>query len=108
MKKIIFTLVLAIGVFISIRTDAQQRDPMPDSCSWQLVSNIHEKSKVTVQFYTGDGTLMYEETLYNTKLNINRKKTVRHLNAVMQQVYNNWVMNKTTGGERDLIAKRIK
>ena len=106
MKKIIFAVVLLIGVLITTRSDAQQRDPMPDSCSWQLVSNIHDKSKVTVQFYSGEGVLMYEETLYNTKLNINRKKTVRHLNAVMQQVYNNWVMNNSNG--KDLIAKRIK
>ncbi|HEX6181915.1 MAG TPA: hypothetical protein VFZ47_11765 [Chitinophagaceae bacterium] len=106
MKKIIFAVVLLIGVLITTRSDAQQRDSIPDNCSWQLVSNILEKSKVTVQFYTGEGVLMYEETLYNTKLNINRKKTVRHLNAVMQQVYNNWVMNNSNG--KDLIAKRIK
>ena len=106
MKKIIFAFALTIGVLISASADAQQSDSTPDSCSWQLVSNKHDKSKLTVQFYTGEGILMYEETLYNTKLNLNRKKTVRHLNAVLHRVYNNWVMNNLN--ERDLIAKRIR
>ncbi len=109
MKKIIFATVLIIGVlFAATNSYAQQQDSISDSCSWQLVSNIHDKSKVTVQFYTGTGILMYEETLYNTKLNLNKRKTVRHLNAVLQQVYNNWVMTKSAISERDLIAKKLK
>src|SRR5688572_32802688 len=107
MKKISFAIVLTIGVlFAATNSYAQQQDTMPDSCSWQLVSNIHDKSKVTVQFYTGTGILMYEETLYNTKLNLNKRKTVRHLNAVLQQVYSNWVMTKSSMSEKDIIAKR--
>ena len=109
MKKIIFATFLTIGVLsTAVTANAQKRDTTPDSCSWQLVSNIHDKSKVTVQFYTNSGTLMYEETLYNAKLNINKRKTVRHLNAVLQQVYNNWVMNNSKTSERDLIAKRLQ
>ena len=106
MKKMISATVLTMVIlFAAMAVSAQQRDTAPDNCSWQLVSNIQDKSTVTVQFYTSDGILMYEETLRNTKLNINKRKTVRHLNAVLKEVYSNWVKNKTA--EKDLIAKKL-
>ncbi|HYF31674.1 MAG TPA: hypothetical protein VD993_11190 [Chitinophagaceae bacterium] len=108
MKKMISVSVLVVSfLFITAGSMAQQA-PVTDSASWQLVSNIHDPSKVTVQFYSSNGILMYEETLYNTKLNINKKKTVRKLNTLLSQVYTNWVMNRQRTTEKDLIAKTLR
>lgn len=108
MKKLITSMLLVTVFTVSaIATKAQQTHAASDSASWQLVSNTHDKSKVTVQFYTNAGVLMYEETVYNRKLNITKKKTVRQLNAVLQQVYNRWVMNGSKTAETDLIARRL-
>ena len=106
MKKFILVTVLSlIMVCVATSLKAQVRDTPFAGCTWQLVSNIHEPSKVTVQFYTGDGVLMHEETLYNKKLNISKRKTVRRLNEALRQVYHSWVINRTM--EKDLIAKKL-
>lgn len=109
MKRLISTAVLTMAIlFLATGASAQQKDVTPDNGSWQLVSNLQDKSKVTVQFYTNDGTLMYEETLHNTRLNINKRKTVRHLNTVLKEVYTNWVKNRSVTTEKDIIAKKLK
>lgn len=108
MKKVLIPALVTLFILSGAsQLQAQKREPMPDNATWQLVSNINNKSTVTVQFYTNDGILMYEETLHNVKLNIQKKKTVRKLNAVLKQVHSNWVINRSKTAETDLIARKL-
>jgi hypothetical protein len=108
MKKIIPTLMVLVMTLSGFVLNAQQKETITDNASWQLVSNVQDKSKVTVQFFTKEGILMYEETLYNVKLNLNKKKTIRHLNAVLKEVYTTWVNKRVKTTETDLIAKKMQ
>ena len=107
MKKILATTVLTCLVtIISISCSAQkQKSWVPEKGHWMLVSNVHDKKTVTVQFYNDDNTLIYEEQLTNTKLNPNRKKVRRQLCLALDEAYNKWAANVQIGSN-DLIAKR--
>ena len=80
---------------------------IPDYATWQLVSNINDKSKVTVQFFSPDGILMYEETLHNVKLDITKKRTVHRLNEVLKQVHEAWVKDKVRMSEKEFVARKL-
>jgi hypothetical protein len=97
MKKLVLSASLVMLVLLTTAdTHAQKKQAMPEYATWQIVSNINDKSKVTVQFFTLNGTLMYEETLHNIKLDVTKKKTVRRLNEVLKQVHEAWVKKLPT------------
>ncbi|HYE53532.1 MAG TPA: hypothetical protein VD996_01770 [Chitinophagaceae bacterium] len=105
MKAIITSALIVLLLLNVTALKAQKKEPMPDYGSWQLVTNVSDKSRVTVQFFSSDGILMYEETLYNTRLNMNRRKTLRRLNAVLKHVHETWVKNKEKLHTKDLSMK---
>src|SRR3982751_1091980 len=76
MKRILLITVLtSVMAILSISCFAQNKlSWVPEKGHWMLVSNIHNKKTITVQFYNEDNALIYEETLNNVRLNPNRKK----------------------------------
>src|SRR4051812_43625406 len=109
MKKNIFTAIILV-FFITLtgaKLSAQKKtDYIPEKGHWQLVSNIHEKKVITVQFYSAEGDLMYEETVTNRKLNVNRKEVRRQLYYALQEAYEAWAATHVQVQTKDLIAKR--
>jgi len=107
MKKNIITAVfLCSFIFCTAQSFAQKKQNyIPEKGHWQLVSNIHNKKTVTVQFYEEGGTLIYEETLTNTRMNPDRKKVRRRLYLALQDAYQQWSLNRQVT-TNDLIAKR--
>jgi len=108
MKSTMHAALLAVSLLLLNATTHAQSKAQTDHGNWQLVSRNCSPSKLTVQFFSNDGSLMYEETLYNVKLNIERRKTVRRLNEVLKQVHETWVKNKIPLNQRDIIAKMLK
>lgn len=109
-KNILATIILfALATFSGLQLAAQKiKNDDTVKGHWQLVSNIHQKKVVTVQFYTDDNTLMYQETLSNVRLNIERKKVQRKLNDALKESYQIWATTHAEPQAKDLIAKRIK
>jgi hypothetical protein len=107
MKKNLITIAaVLLFIFICTNTFAQKKnDYVSEKGHWQLVSNVHDKKTVTVQFYTVDGTKIYEETLYHTKLNADRKKVRRQLYLALEDACTQWASH-TQISSNDLIAKR--
>lgn len=107
-KNIPATIILLVALtFSGLNSFAQKTTSNePVKGYWMLVSNVHQKNLVTVQFYTDDNTLMYHETL-NKKLNIERSRVRSKLNDALKESYQNWVANHVAPVEKDLIAKRL-
>ena len=107
MKRILLITVLtSVMAILSISCFAQNKlSWVPEKGHWMLVSNIHNKKTITVQFYNEDNALIYEETLNNVRLNPNRKKVRRQLCLALDEAYNKWAANVQIASN-DLIAKR--
>src|SRR5881275_2610294 len=105
-KNTITTIILATFIFCASQGFAQKKQNyIPERGHWQLVSNIHDKKTVTVQFYEDGGAMIYEETLKNTKMNADRKKIRRQLYFALKDAYQQWTLNRQVTST-DLIAKR--
>jgi hypothetical protein len=105
-KNLIITLGLLFFIFAGTVAFAQKKNNyVSENGHWQLVSNIHDKKTVTVQFYAADGTKIYEETMHNTRLNTDRKKVRRQLYLALEDAYAQWASH-TQISSNNLIAKR--
>ena len=105
-KNIITLLVISFYLALSTPLSAQKQNKyVPEKGHWQLVSNIHDKKTVTVQFYTNDGIKIYEETLTNVKMNVSRKKVRKQLYYALKEAYGEWIQNALVSSN-NLIAKR--
>ena len=108
-KNIIATIILfAFVSLFSLQVSAQKKDYIPEKGYWVLVSNTHQKKIVTVQFYSDDHKLMYQETLQNAGLNVERKKVRRQLYSALKETYQIWAATNTVPSAKDIIARRIK
>jgi hypothetical protein len=108
MKKIYLPAILLIFVlsFAGLSSSAQKKtNYIPQQGYWQLVSNVHNKGVVTVQFYSEDNELMYQETV-NNRMNVNRRKVRRQLYLALQEAYGVYAATHAMPVAKDLIAKR--
>jgi hypothetical protein len=105
-KNLIAAFIVSLFIFLNTACSAQKKSSyIPEKGYWVLVSNKHDKKNVTVQFYTNDNTMIYEETLHNTRLNANRKKLRMQLCAALTEAYDQWAAHVQVRSN-DLIAKR--
>ena len=80
MKKLITVLAVAVFTLAStIAATAQRPSPatkwISDRGYWVVEGNRHQPRQHTIRFYNNDNVLVYQETLADTRLRINRKKT---------------------------------
>lgn len=80
MKKIITVLAVAVFTLTStIAATAQRPSPgakwISERGYWVVEGNRHQPRQNTIRFYNNDDVLVYQETLVDTRLHINRKKT---------------------------------
>ncbi len=94
MKKSISLLAATFAVifFLSVSgTHAQSSGKFhQDKGYFVLVSNLGVKNATTVQFYTNDNTLIYEEQVTGVKFNLNRKKVINMLNDGLEKAIIAW------------------
>lgn len=109
MKKNIPAIIIlfVILTFSGLNSSAQKTKSIePVKGYWMLVSNVHQKNVVTVQFYTDDNNLIYHETV-NKNLNVKRSSVRNKLNDALKESYQTWAANHVGPAEKDLIAKRL-
>lgn len=109
MKK--YLLVISVIFFLSLfsaTTFAQKKSYVPEKGYWVLVSNVHEKNNTTVRFYDDGSNLMYEEKVTGVKLNINRRKTLKHLKSALEKTMLAWNGSKEIKYNSGLLAGIIK
>ena len=105
-KKFLATAFFGLVLFCSLQSFAQKKQNyIPEKGYWQLVTNIHDKKTVTVQFYEEGGAMIYKETLTNARMNPSHKKVRRQLYYALKDAYQQWTLNRQITAT-DLIAKR--
>ncbi len=109
MKKSIMFLVIAVSIF-TIPASAQKMKPSPEPY-WVVENNLKTPKNSVVCFYNTDHALMYKENIQNKKINVNREKTRRMLDAMLTEVATAWNQKKQLNGEEaweGLVAKKLK
>ena len=100
----IFSLLISL---CSLQSSAQKKIKyIPDKGFWVLISNIHQKKVITVQFYNDENNLMYQETVTNVKLDINRRKVRHKLYNALNEAYQIWEVTHAVCQAKYLVAKR--
>jgi len=111
MKIRIAILVLVASLF-SISSFAQQASKNPPGVSdqgyWVIESNVQTPLTHTIRFYTNANQLVYKETITNTRLNINRKKTRIMLQQVLETAIVAWNQNQQTVTDRDYVKLKLQ
>jgi len=103
----ITAMMLVASMLIAGVANGQKKSQIPENGSWQLVSNKASKKNVTIQFYTNDGKLIYEEKLVNVKLNINRPRVVRKLNKALNEVMVAFNEARSINSNEKLVARTL-
>jgi hypothetical protein len=82
---------------------------MPGMGFWQLIDRPEEKNTTSVQFYTAQSQLIYEEKCEGT-LDLQEKQTRIQLNQVLATALQTWKKKKTPQKDKGwlAIAMRIK
>jgi len=105
-KNLIVLAVLLMFILLDFQLSAQKKQNyVPEKGCWQLVWNKKDKKTVTVKFYNEQNEMIYEETVYHTKMNADRTKVRRQLFYALQDAYNQWAVHQRINST-DLIAKR--
>jgi hypothetical protein len=87
-RHLLFLLVFFITIS---KTHAQSRQPyLPDSGFYVLINNKNNMNETKLQFYNDDQQLIYQEIIYNKKLNLRRKKVLRCLNLCLTKAMLAW------------------
>lgn len=92
MKKI-FTMLFITAFSVSgLASNAQSDTPTPSIPKtvsqkgyWVVESNKKTPKECIVYFYNNDHLMVYKEEIKDRKLKLNRKKTLLHLKAVLEE-----------------------
>ncbi len=100
--------VLLLAIFALLITSnvafSQSKKQQSEKGFWVLESNIHQKKNTIVHFYNDHATPIYNETITGKTLNVNRKKTLRFLNAGLEKAIIAWNKNKTEVKDGEMLA----
>jgi hypothetical protein len=112
MKNQIIAIVFAVIAYSQLaveKTHAQSRgECVPKNGYWVLVSNLNVKKVTTVQFYTNEHELIYEEVVRNHKLDLKRLKTLRCLKRGLDSALVAWNQEKSPLYTKDWVAVNMK
>ena len=67
---------------------------MPADGYWVIENNVKTPRQSVLYCYTNDHILVYKESISGKKLNVNRPKIVRQLNAALNQALIAWKNNQ--------------
>lgn len=104
MKRKFLLLIICCSVFFASDTFAQQS---PLQAYWNIEDNVNVKKQYTVYFYSAAHELMYKENIAGRKLKVGNNKTVRQLNAALDEVLLAWRIEKRIQENQQIIAKRL-
>jgi len=101
MKKLILSLLLLTSLAAFAQNDNERKEAF-----WVIENNVKSPKQSTVYFYTADQTLIYKETITGKKLKVNRPKTVRQLNTVLNQSVVAWQKEQVMRQDLHLVYNR--
>lgn len=102
--------MIAVCTFLLLGSsiNAQKKNIIPVEGFWVLESNVHNNKSTIIRFYTDKSVLIYEETVNNCRLNINRKKNVLNLNKGLEEAIVAWDNKKDVLKNGDMMAVLMK
>ena len=103
MKKFILMLICGFAFSVS-HLCAQEPTVQP---YWNIENNIKSPKQSIVYFYSASHELMYKENIENRKLNVGNKKTLRLLNAALNEVLISWQTVKGIKENEQIIAQKL-
>lgn len=107
MKKNIFCGLLLLLAYAGNTQQIASIQKQESQGFWVVESNVKTPKSSMVYFYTPEGILMYKENVNDKKLKVNRRKTVKRLNAALQEIALAWQNKKTTKENAQLVARRF-
>ncbi len=107
MRQKMILLAILLLCFFTFQSVHAQKKKNNEIGFWQIVSQVAQPRHLTIQFYTNDRQLIYEEILTDIRLNISRKNIRRKLDRTLQEAYEFWSRNQTKPEANDLLAKRL-
>lgn len=112
--KTIVKIALFVSLLMSVdMAMAQQKTSSSNSGTtkwiyengfWVIETNIHTPQTSIVRFYTNDGKLIYSEQVDGIELNVEKRKTLRNLKKVLNNVLLAWEKNGVVKEQGELIA----
>ncbi len=103
---LLMTFLLLVAAGIDARAQ-QQQPPATAEGFWVLESNVKTPETTIAYFYNNDQVLVYKEKIEGVRLNVNKRKTVKQLNAVLQQALTAWKNEKAVRENKGLLASRL-
>lgn len=110
-SKFLFITICVVAIFqLSLSAaKAQTRTAcIPKDGYWVLVSNLNIKKVTTVQFYTNEHQLIYEEVVRNHKMDLKRLKTLRCLKRGLDSALVAWNNQKQALYNKDWVAVNLR
>ena len=87
-------LSLFIMAFLHTTTLKAQSSNVPKwMCQkgfWVIQGNLNFPKKAVIYFYTNDRELVYKEQVTGKRINVNRLKTRKHLETVLNHAITTW------------------
>lgn len=104
-KMIVAMFALSI---ISNSIYSQKKSYVPEKGFWVLVSNVHNQKITTVQFYTNDRNLIYEEKVTGVKFKLNRRKTLLYLKEGLGKAITAWNEKREILRDKNWVSILVK
>jgi hypothetical protein len=110
MKPIFKATFFAILLSFALSSKAQTKlntTPEKETGFWVIESNKHSPKNSIVYFYNEDKELVYKESITGKRININRKKTRKQLNGVLEQCLLSWKKERTIKENQQWLAANL-
>ena len=106
--KVAIAFVASVQLSISDVKAQSRAACVPKDGYWILVSNLHVKKVTTVQFYTNENQLIYEEVVRDQKMDLKRLKTLRCLKKGLDAALVAWNFQKQALYNKDWVAANLR
>ncbi|HMH20922.1 MAG TPA: hypothetical protein VK563_04060 [Puia sp.] len=102
-------LVILVLLFSSRQGYSQQKAAyIPEHGFWQLVNEKDQKGVTTVQFYTDNSELIYQENMKGIKFNMKKAKTFRWLKEGLDRATVAWNERRKAIYDQGWMASIVK
>src|SRR5687767_5399597 len=90
--KLLLSLLIFICLYTAPINAQSSKAPkwMSGKGYWVIQSNLHTPKESIIYFYTNRHQLVYKETIAGKRINVERAKTRKHLEAVLDQAVTAW------------------
>lgn len=108
MKQLLIISLLTSSLFFSKPINAQANGKyVPKWVSsqgyWVAEGNTNKRNEHIIHFYTNDNQLVYKETVYNKKINLQRRKVKMQLKIVLEKSIADWTATHIATENKDYV-----